>query len=961
MMKSRSWLVWLLLVSYGLRVWLACLGGEGFWPDEDRYSDGRYAAADLLHGKWSEAARQLLHSDHTLFRWFALPPGLFETLAGPHPAAVASYFSLFSVLAIFLVWTVARRAGAGEAEALWAAYLAACANSLFYYSRHFFPYDISLCAMLGGLCVALGPWSWRRSLLVGVVAGVGFLTYNGYWLLGGCVLILHALLGDGGKRRFLARAALSGSGLLLAILPVVGLARMVGTDLVAEDYKWGAIAKGDFPFAHRVIPGYLWFGEGGLLVVWLAAFGFALMGAWRDRRWGRLGWYAGGLALVGGGLLFMSDVWPLFAVQGRRVRCVVPFLCLGAAVGIGRFLAGRERNRRGWTIAIALLVFALAARNFSGPLRQIFPAEFQRRSARIIAQDAGYAAYRIAFGESLWGLPLDPILPASPPLLRSAHPLQFRPYQYEGYDTAQRAEINRHDVAMRLLRIPADLGPAVRQWGGYPGPVRWSVIFPTDRETLAEPLVTSGEPGRGDFLFVRYLDRRHIAFGLDHWGSGAGISVPVELDYAKPHEIVISLGSLLPPAEAGLDPKFPQLARWRDQVLVVFDGRVVFRWKEAAWPARPDQVMFGVNLIHGTSVQLSFSGQVLKLDSAPGDGVAAAMKGPAVGGLAETSWIRDWARGEPLEVNRADDAGLSLRSIPGRSERVVAVSFRLPPRSDQRGQPVLVFSGADGRLGLLAMRRAAAGLEVGWRDGEGWWWSGPLTTAAADLHTVEVQWSRAEATAAPPASERSRRLAAMIMIDGILYPHPRPQFFDAPDLQVATWRDPVADAAPYFTGEVEDPPAIQPLPLVSDGGPASRHFRLAVRFPTDRPGRNEPLVIAGRQGAADGLFVHYERPGWVRIGFDHWGVGGPLAAPVRAVEGAYQILEVELGAGGWSGPPGRDVRVFLGGQPILRASSDLYSVAAADVAIGQNNIGLSTSDPAFSGTIFPLEDSGAAP
>ena len=962
--RARSSLAWLLAVSYGLRVWLACLGGQGFWADEDRYVDGHNAAAELLRGQWSMAAHELFRSDHTLFRWFALPPGLFETLAGTHPAVVASYFGLFSVLAIFLVWAVARRAGAGEDEALWAAYLAAGANCLFYYSRHFFPYDVSLALMLGSLWLALGPWSWRNSLVVGLVAGAGFLTYNGYWLLGGCVLILHSLLGAGGGRRLVSRAALSGGGLLLAILPIVELARVLGRNLVAEGSQWGALVRGDFPYGHRVIAGYLWYSEGGVGVLWLAAFAYALAQVRRDRHWGRMAWYAGGLGVVLGGLLVLSDLVPVFRVQGRQVRDLVPFLCLGAAFGIARLVERRGPVRSRWAAAIALLAGGGAAWNFSVPLGQVFPREFQERSARIIAQAAGPDAYRLAFAESLWGLPLNPVLPASPPLLRAAHPMQFIPFQYEGYDKAQRAEISRHDISMRLFRIPADLAGAAARGGGYSGPVRWSVVFPTDRASLAEPLVTSGRPGRGDFLFVRYLDRRHVAFGLDHWGGGELISLPVEIDYGTSHDLVLSLGSLLGPAAGGPAPSDPELARWRDQVLVTFDGRVVLRHAQAAWPSGPAEVMFGVNLIGGSAAQLTFSGRVLKLDPAPRGQVSAAMNGPEVGGPAESSWIRDWVPGAPLEVNRADDAGLSLRNIPGRGESVAALRFRLPAPAERRAQPLMAFSRKDGAQGLLAIRRAAAGPEIGWRDAQGWWWSGPLVGSAGDLHTVELQWNGAGVAAASPGAERSRRLAAMIMLDGRFYPHPRPQFFDIPSAESLNWRDPDptdTGVAGSFTGEVESAPEVVALPLVRDGPPAGRHFRLAVRFPDDRPGRNEPLVIAGRAGAADGLFVHYERPGWVRLGFDHWGVGGPLSAPVAVTAGAYQILGVELAAGSWENPEGRDVRVSLDGQPVLQAAASCYPVAPADVAIGRNGIHLSTSDPVFFGEIFPLVDAGPLP
>ena len=256
----RRWLVLLLVVSYGLRVWLACLGGQKYWPDENRYDLSKIAAHSIREGHWRPAADALFgQSIHTLFPDFGLIPAFLEEWAGPHPAAVASYFGLFSVGAIFLIWAVARRSGAGETEALWAAYLAACANSLFYYSRQFFPYDISLCAMLAGIWWGLGAWSPRNSLRVGAIAGIGFFTYNGYWLLGACVLILHSLLGGGGWRSVLPRAARAGAGLALVILGVAGLNRALGFNLVGEDSQLGTIAQGDFPFGRRVIAGYLWY------------------------------------------------------------------------------------------------------------------------------------------------------------------------------------------------------------------------------------------------------------------------------------------------------------------------------------------------------------------------------------------------------------------------------------------------------------------------------------------------------------------------------------------------------------------------------------------------------------------------------------------------------------------------------------------------------------------------------
>ena len=151
------------------------------------------AAGELWSGHWERAAsgpcwaRASTRSSPfsvSCRRW----PERFCRIA---PAARGLYYGLFSVGVIYLGLGHCPPRRRGNRSALWAAFLTACANCLFYYSRHFFPYDISLCALLGARWLGLGPWSRRNSLWVGVAASLGFLTYNGYWLLGGCVLILH--------------------------------------------------------------------------------------------------------------------------------------------------------------------------------------------------------------------------------------------------------------------------------------------------------------------------------------------------------------------------------------------------------------------------------------------------------------------------------------------------------------------------------------------------------------------------------------------------------------------------------------------------------------------------------------------------------------------------------------------------------------------------------------------------
>ena len=76
-------------------------------------------------------------------------------------------------------------------------------------------------------------------------------------------------------------------------------------------------------------------------------------------------------------------------------------------------------------------------------------------------------------------------------------------------------------AAARAAGAGAEAGPAEFE------AIRLTVIFPADRTAGREPLVVTGETGRGDFLFVEYRDGGRVRFGLDHWGKATVTSEPV--------------------------------------------------------------------------------------------------------------------------------------------------------------------------------------------------------------------------------------------------------------------------------------------------------------------------------------------------------------------------------------------------------------------------------------------------
>ncbi len=120
----------------------------------------------------------------------------------------------------------------------------------------------------------------------------------------------------------------------------------------------------------------------------------------------------------------------------------------------------------------------------------------------------------------------------------------------------------------------------------------------------------------------------------------------------------------------------------------------------------------------------------------------------------------------------------------------------------------------------------------------------------------------------------------------------------------------------------------------------------------------EPLVTIGRTGAADCVYVVYEDADHVRIGVDHWGVGGPLSAPLPLRRGRPQALEVAIGGleTRRAGPaaPGR-LRVLLDGRVVFDQTHPFHPASPREVAVGANPVGSSTAAVRFSGRILGRE------
>ena len=105
--------------------------------------------------------------------------------------------------------------------------------------------------------------------------------------------------------------------------------------------------------------------------------------------------------------------------------------------------------------ALVVLIVLQTAINFHRPFKLIFPADFMetiKKEKRAILSVFGDGKYTLLYAhhiypEAEWRIPVGPCRL----VLKSPHPLEYLPYQYEGHTPAQREKLRSTDISMRLV------------------------------------------------------------------------------------------------------------------------------------------------------------------------------------------------------------------------------------------------------------------------------------------------------------------------------------------------------------------------------------------------------------------------------------------------------------------------------------------------------------------------------
>jgi hypothetical protein len=460
------------------------------------------------------------------------------------------------------------------------------------------------------------------------------------------------------------------------------------------------------------------------------------------------------------------------------------------------------------------------------------------------------------------------------------------------------------------------------------GPIRVQFTRPAGFLGFTQPILTTGQPGAGTVVSVSFVDKDHARIGADVWGT-LFQSAPMEMPYGVPQSLIVSDSALFPlsnPKVRALQPS--EAERLRAEIRVELNGRVAIDAPAYAFETTPAEVLAG-EAPFGSTADRKFAGEILKVERIP-----------------------------------------TPRTLVLPAGFLAHMRLVFPRDASGRSEPLLSVSSGRNRRACYATYLAAGRIRLTcWGPGGVPAKSAELTYDPKAAH--DLDFIPGEAPEVPASFDVACEFDGVHVFGHERIPSPQPPVvvsglnpFEAPGVDVR------------FTGPQMDVDLRSRTAKAGDEPETSGPFHLVVRFPPRKPGRQEPLLSTGHTGAGDFVYVVYADDGHVRIGFDHWAVGGGLSAPIAVDYGAPHELWISMGSlfpgadddRAWRGldPNLRrslagQVDVRLDGKAVLSLQDATYPSAAGEVTVARNAIGGSTSDPEFSGTVIYAERTGPLP
>ncbi len=463
------------------------------------------------------------------------------------------------------------------------------------------------------------------------------------------------------------------------------------------------------------------------------------------------------------------------------------------------------------------------------------------------------------------------------------------------------------------------------QYGPLVLKVRFEQMMPGRRE----PLLVSGQGN--DILFVEYVGTDQVRFGFCHRGAYPILGPVVKVALDRDHELVVDLGNLYPPKDhplmAGLPDDVTEILRHR--LVVTLDGQKILESGSAYYPTSPGDIEIGLNP-GGFMTTGSFSGRIADVSRRAIPAVAD-LRGPGISG--------------PIRLE-----------------------LKIPAFEGYHSEPVL-SSGPWGGGDLIYLTYVAPGRIRFGHDSAG---GGAIESAVVTYDPAQIQVLEIDTPAlgpdfpGVPDGHLRLRFNQELLLDDV-----RP--FNATRSAGLFLGFNGCNSSAAFQGFsgmiVSMKPAETRLPPPAARVPEWGAVRLQLRLPPRQHGRKEPLLVTGRNGAGDVLYVQYVDDSHIRVGYDHWSKGGPLSDPIFIDFPSIQVIELSLGSlyppvaeDVWGSLTEAERRSRLGmvsvkvnGQAVLSVPETAHPTKAEEIRVGLNAIGATSCERLFSGEILAVE------
>ncbi|MBI5426134.1 MAG: hypothetical protein HZA32_18835 [Opitutae bacterium] len=422
------------------------------------------------------------------------------------------------------------------------------------------------------------------------------------------------------------------------------------------------------------------------------------------------------------------------------------------------------------------------------------------------------------------------------------------------------------------------------------GTIRLSLTLPRDRFGLAEPLVVTGGYPRCDMLYVIFTRPGFVRLVHDRFSAGDEQSEEFAVDYQQPQFVEVELPFARDPLGWTEGDRI-ELADGAPP-RVRWNGREVLVLGKGAHPSTPAEIVLGANLVQASGARRSFAGEMLE--------------------------------------------GMRLRPLhTAASGALDAPAFTAATFRGTRGT-IIAWRRGDGSRAAIVWRRdtPAAAPRLGWADEDRVVWSGQtLDASGAALH-VELPQARLA------ADEKGRGLLEVEQ-GGKIVLTALTDFFTAAPAEARALEGEWRGTALRQSAEAAHAPTLP------------GRVRLRFSVPEDGFLRSQPLLLAGKAGAADSVYLRPVGGGRYVAGIDHWGYGGAESAPFALPPGVHTVV-MEL-ATLLPGGARQGVRVWVNDALVLNEPNQaLHPVQPADVVFARNPAGMSTSGEKFEGTLYSV-------